>query len=30
MIFKDGNVQAQKMGALSKSQLVDFWNRTYE
>jgi|TARA_B110000438_G_scaffold240300_1_gene238936 thioredoxin 1 len=24
MIFKDGNVQAQKMGALSKSQLVEF------
>ena len=24
MIFKDGNVQAQKMGALSKSQLVQF------
>jgi len=24
MIFKDGNVQAQRMGALSKSQLVEF------
>ncbi|MFQ3333891.1 MAG: thioredoxin 1 [Woeseiaceae bacterium] len=24
MIFKDGNVHAQKMGALSKSQLVEF------
>ena len=24
IIFKDGNVQAQKMGALSKSQLVEF------
>ena len=24
MLFRDGNVQAQKMGALSKSQLVEF------
>ncbi|MBT6210307.1 MAG: thioredoxin TrxA [Woeseia sp.] len=24
MIFKDGNVQAQKLGALSKSQLTEF------
>ncbi|MEM7433314.1 MAG: thioredoxin TrxA [Pseudomonadota bacterium] len=24
MIFKDGNVQAQKLGAMSKSQLVEF------
>ena len=24
MIFKDGEVQAQRMGALSKSQLVEF------
>ena len=24
MVFKDGNVQAQRMGALSKSQLVEF------
>ena len=24
ILFRDGNVQAQKMGALSKSQLVEF------
>ena len=24
MIFKDGNVQAQKLGAMSKGQLVEF------
>ena len=24
MLFRDGNVQAQKMGALSKSQLIEF------
>lgn len=24
MLFKDGNVQAQKLGALSKSQLTEF------
>lgn len=26
MIFKDGNLEATKVGALSKSQLVDFIN----
>jgi len=24
MLFKDGAVQAQKLGAMSKSQLIDF------